>query len=391
MSAMNETFTSKYLREASEIIDKLDVESIESAALLLAQTRDAGGRLFVIGVGGSAANASHAVNDFRKIAGIEAYAPTDNVSELTARMNDDGWVTIFERWLHTSRLQPTDTLLVLSVGGGSLERNISPNIVAALRYAKEVGAKVVGIVGRDGGYTAIVADALILVPTVNAAHVTPHTEAFQAVVWHLLVSHPRVKVDATKWESVVVSNPRPRRAVFLDRDGVLNRAILRNGRPHPPASIEQLEIPTDVPDALLELKQHGFELIVVTNQPDVARGTLSRELVEQMNQRLKSLLPLDDVFVCYHTDQDNCTCRKPKPGLLLQAAEKLNIDLSGSFMVGDRWRDVEAGHNAGCRTILIDNSYDEKPSAKTPNLCVRSLGQAARWIIEQATGQIQVT
>ncbi len=343
----SKTFAREYLREASEIINKLDVESIESAALLLARTRDAGGRLFILGVGGSAANASHAVNDFRKIAGIEAYAPTDNVSELTARINDDGWSSIFERWLRTSRLQSTDALLVLSVGGGDLKKNISPNIVTALQYAKEVGAKVIGIVGRDGGYTGTVADALILVPTLNAAHVTPHTEAFQAVVWHLLVSHPKVKVDATKWESVIVSIPRHRRAVFLDRDGVLNRAIVRNGKPYPPASIEQLEIPSDVPDALQELKGHGFELIVVTNQPDVARGTQSRQMVEQMNQRLKSLLPLDDVFVCYHADQDKCTCRKPQPGLLLQAAKKLNIDLSGSFMVGDRWRDVEAGQNAG--------------------------------------------
>jgi|SRR6266851_3075319 len=388
---MSKTFAREYLREASEIINKLDVESIESAALLLARTRDAGGRLFILGVGGSAANASHAVNDFRKIAGIEAYAPTDNVSELTARINDDGWSSIFERWLRTSRLQSTDALLVLSVGGGDLEKNISPNIVAALQYAKEVGARVIGIVGRGGGYTGTVADALILVPTVNAAHVTPHTEAFQAIVWHLLVSHPKVKVEATKWESVTVSIPRHRRAVFLDRDGVLNRAIVRNGKPYPPASIEQLEIPSDVPDALQELKGHGFELIVVTNQPDVARGTQSRQVVEQMNQRLKSLLPLDDVFVCYHTDQDKCTCRKPQPGLLLQAAKKLNIDLLGSFMVGDRWGDVEAGQNAGCRTILIDNAYDDRPPTKTPDLCVDSLSQAVRWIIQHAARQIQVT
>ena len=391
MSAMAETFARAYLREVSEIVSKLDVTSIERAALLLARTRHAGGRLFIIGVGGSAANASHAVNDFRKIAGIEAYAPTDNVSELTARANDDGWATIFSQWLRTSRLQSADALLVLSVGGGNVEKNVSPNIVAALQYAKEVGAKVIGIVGRDGGYTGTVADALILVPTVNAAHVTPHAEAFQAVVWHLLVSHPEVKVAATKWESVVVSEPRQRRAVFLDRDGVLNRAILHNGKPHPPVSMEQLQIPPGVPDALQKLKRHGFELIVVSNQPDVARGTQSREMVERMNQWLKSFLPIDDVFVCYHTDQDKCACRKPQPGLLLQAAEKLKLDLSGSFMVGDRWRDVEAGQNAGCKTILIDYAYDEQPPAKTPDLRAKSLGQAARWIIQHATGEIQAT
>src|SRR6266478_2686484 len=197
----SKTFAREYLREASEIINKLDVESIESAALLLARTRDAGGRLFILGVGGSAANASHAVNDFRKIAGIEAYAPTDNVSELTARTNDEGWATVFEGWLKTSKLQARDAVLVFSVGGGDLERNVSPNLVAALKLAKSVGAKIIGVVGRDGGYTAKVADACVLIPVVNPVHVTPHSEAFQAVVWHLLVSHPVVKVEQTKWES----------------------------------------------------------------------------------------------------------------------------------------------------------------------------------------------
>src|SRR6266851_1461975 len=199
---MSKTFAREYLREASEIINKLDVESIESAALLLARTRDAGGRLFILGVGGSAANASHAVNDFRKIAGIEAYAPTDNVSELTARTNDEGWDTVFRSWLVVSRLGPADTLLVLSVGGGSVERNVSPNLVAALQYASECSAKVIGIVGRDGGYTASSADACVLIPTVNPDTVTPHTEAFQAIIWHLMVSHPKLKVSQTRWESL---------------------------------------------------------------------------------------------------------------------------------------------------------------------------------------------
>jgi D-sedoheptulose 7-phosphate isomerase len=198
-----------FLAEATEIIAKLDVASIEKAADLLAGTRAAGGRLFILGVGGSAANASHAVNDFRKIAGIEAYAPTDNVAELTARANDEGWSSIFDSWLRTSRLRANDLLLILSVGGGNLEQNVSPNLVAALKYAKSVGAKIIGVVGRDGGYTAKVADACILIPTVNPAHITPHTEAFQAVVWHLLVSHPAVKMQATKWESMA-SAPKPR-------------------------------------------------------------------------------------------------------------------------------------------------------------------------------------
>jgi D-sedoheptulose 7-phosphate isomerase len=195
-------FCRSFLAEASEIIAKLDVASIEKAANLLVSTRSNGGRLFILGVGGSAANASHAVNDFRKIAGIEAYAPTDNVSELTARTNDEGWGSVFDSWLRTSRLRFNDLLLIFSVGGGNIEQNVSPNLVAALKYAKSVGAKIIGIVGRDGGHTATVADACVLIPVVNTAHITPHTEAFQAVVWHLLVSHPAVRVESTKWESM---------------------------------------------------------------------------------------------------------------------------------------------------------------------------------------------
>ena len=159
------------------------------------------GRVFFLGVGGSAANCGHAVNDFRKIVGIEAYAPTDNVSELTARTNDEGWSTIFVEWLKVSKLRPIDALFILSVGGGNLEKNISPNLVEAIKYAKSVGAKVTGIVGRDGGYTARVADACCIIPTVNRETVTPHSEAFQAVVWHLLVSHPKLKAHQTKWEA----------------------------------------------------------------------------------------------------------------------------------------------------------------------------------------------
>src|SRR6202789_110238 len=196
-------FAQGFLAEANQIIAKLDVASIEKAAGLLASTRAAGGRLFILGVGGSAANASHAVNDFRKIAGMEAYAPTDNVSELTARANDEGWSSIFDSWLRTSRLRSNDLLLIFSVGGGNVEQNISPNLVAALKYAKSVGAKIIGVVGRDGGYTATVADACVVIPTVNPAHITPHTEAFQAVIWHLLVSHPAVRMQPTKWESTV--------------------------------------------------------------------------------------------------------------------------------------------------------------------------------------------
>ncbi len=195
------TYTQQHLAEAGKIVSLLDAVAIEKMVSLLVTLREQEGRLFFLGVGGSAANCSHAVNDFRKIATIEAYAPTDNVSELTARTNDEGWATVFVEWLKTSHLKAKDMLFILSVGGGNLEKNISPNLVTALQYAQEVGASAVGIVGRDGGYTAQVADACVVVPTVNPENITPHSEAFQAVVWHLLVSHPALKVAETKWES----------------------------------------------------------------------------------------------------------------------------------------------------------------------------------------------
>ena len=194
-------YTQQHIDEAEAILKKIDTARVEEMAELLSETKVRGGRLFFLGVGGSAANCSHAVNDFRKIVGIESYAPTDNVSELTARTNDEGWATIFAEWLKTSRLGKNDAIFVMSVGGGSLEKNISPNLVSALQYAKSVGAKILGILGRDGGYTAKVADACCIVPTVNPETITPHSEAFQAVIWHLLVSHPKLKANATKWES----------------------------------------------------------------------------------------------------------------------------------------------------------------------------------------------
>jgi D-sedoheptulose 7-phosphate isomerase len=194
-------FSSQFLQEVQEVTRLLKAEDIERVVEVLAGIRERGGRLFILGVGGSAANASHAVNDFRKICGFECYAPTDNVSELTARTNDEGWSTIFSEWLKGSRLSARDGLLIFSVGGGNLEKNVSPNLVSAVQLAQQVGASVVGVVGRDGGYTAKAANACVIVPTVNPDHVTPHSEAFQAVVWHLLVSHPKLKVAKTKWES----------------------------------------------------------------------------------------------------------------------------------------------------------------------------------------------
>ena len=195
------SFTKQFLAEVQQVTAQLNEAAIEKCADELAAIRGRGGRLFILGVGGSAGNAGHAVNDFRKICGFEAYAPTDNVSELTARTNDEGWATVFSEWLKGSRINAKDGLLIFSVGGGNLEKNVSPNLVSAIQVAKSVGASVVGIVGRDGGYTAKEATACVIVPTVNPTHVTPHSEAFQAVIWHLFVSHPKLKVAQTKWES----------------------------------------------------------------------------------------------------------------------------------------------------------------------------------------------
>jgi D-sedoheptulose 7-phosphate isomerase len=193
------SYVETYIAEAENIARQLPVQTIEAIADELAALRARNGRLFVIGVGGSAGNCGHAVNDFRKLCGIEAYAPTDNVSELTARTNDEGWHTVFSEWLKVSHLNDKDIIFVFSVGGGNLEKNVSPNIVAALKEAKTRGAKIVGVVGRDGGYTKEVGDAVVVIPTVHESRVTPHTEAFHAVVWHCLVSHPKLQQNATKW------------------------------------------------------------------------------------------------------------------------------------------------------------------------------------------------
>jgi len=198
------SYAIQHLKETAEIVAKINPEDCEKCVRELVSLRARHGRLFILGVGGSAANASHAVNDLRKIAGLECYAPTDNVSELTARTNDEGWASVFVEWLRGSRLNDRDALLILSVGGGNLEQNVSPNLVTALQYAKQIGSRVLGIVGKDGGYTAKVADACVIVPTVNPNNVTPHSEAFQAVVWHLFVSHPDLKLNQTKWESVTI-------------------------------------------------------------------------------------------------------------------------------------------------------------------------------------------
>ena len=195
-------FIKKYITNSKVILDKLDLDQISLMVSILNETRERNGRLFILGVGGGAGHASHAVNDFRKICGLEAYSPSDNVSELTARVNDDGWDTSYVNWLMGSRLKENDSLLVFSVGGGNLEKEVSVNIVKSLQYAKEIGSKVCGIVGRDGGYTAQIADACVVIPPIDADNITPHTEGFQALVWHLLVSHPDLQKFEMKWESV---------------------------------------------------------------------------------------------------------------------------------------------------------------------------------------------
>lgn len=366
------SFSAQFLDEVQQIARAIDTKAIEAVAQILAATR-VSGRLFILGVGGSAANASHAVNDFRKIVGIEAYAPTDNVSELTARTNDEGWATVFEAWLKESHLSHMDTLLILSVGGGDADKNVSPNLVRAIQYAQIIGSLVVGIVGRDGGYTAKVANACVIVPTVNPDHITPHSEAWQAVIWHLLVSHPSLKQTQTKWESM------PSRAVFLDRDGTLTVD------PHPPKTVEDLEVAPGSWGSLTMLKEAGFKLIMVTNQPDIGRGNVSQEFVDSINNQLLAKLPLDKVYVCPHSDEHKCECRKPRIGLFHQAVKDLNIDLKQSYMIGDSWRDVEAGTAAGCKMIWFRNTLTPPGThvlGKGPYRIVTSLMEAAKLILE---------
>ena len=316
------------------MIDGLDVEAIEQMATLLEQTRERGGRLFILGVGGSAGNASHAVNDFRKIVGIEAYAPTDNVSELTARTNDEGWPTIFVEWLRVSRLKPEDLILVLSVGGGNLEKNVSPNLVTAL--AVRAGGRHAGDRHRRQGRRLHGQGGRGLRDRADGQP-RAHHAALRGVPGGRLAPAGLAPAAQGAADEVGVgpmsrrpADGGPRRAVFLDRDGVLNRAIVRDGRPYPPATLEAFEILPGVAEAVRRLRDAGFLLIVATNQPDVARGTQRREVVEAMNARLVAAMPLDEFLVCYE-DGDDCPRRKPNPGLLLEAAEAHGIDLLGQL------------------------------------------------------------
>jgi histidinol-phosphate phosphatase family protein len=310
------SFAEEYIAESAEVLRRLDTAGvIEKLAQLLAAARARGGRLFILGVGGSAANASHAVNDFRKICGMEAYCPTDNVSELTARTNDEGWASVFESWLRVSRLRADDCVLVFSVGGGNLEKQVSPNLVSALRI-REVRGR--GHWRRDrpprwlhGASGGRLRDR-------------PGREpgAHHAARRSLSGGRLALAGDASRAESRrdPLGIAAMKRAVFLDRDGVLTRALIRDGQAYAPVTPAEMEIDADAPAALARLKAAGFLLVVVTNQPDVARGIIRREDVETMHATLRAALPLDACFVCYHDDADGCDCRKPRPGMLLQAA-----------------------------------------------------------------------
>ena len=374
----------QYLSEAKQVIDGLNIGAIERMADLLVRTRQRGGRLFILGVGGSAANASHAVNDFRKIAGIEAYAPTDNVSELTARTNDEGWATIFVEWLRVSRLRPEDLIFVLSVGGGNLEKNVSPNLVTALQYAQEVGTPVIGIVGQGrrlhgqgGGGLRDRADGQprahhAALRGVSGGGLAPAGLASPAQGPCRPSGSPSDEPAAGRRRAPPCGLPRSRRR---PEPGDRPRRP-----PVPPQSPEAFEILPGVAEAVRRLHDAGFLLIVATNQPDVARGTQRREVVEAMNARLLAAMPIDEIRVCYE-DGDDCPRRKPNPGLLLEAAQAHGIDLPESYMVGDRWRDVEAGRRAGCRTVFIDLDYDERRPAPPADHDATGLPDAADWIL----------
>ena len=377
------SYSKQHLREASEIVAKLDPTLCEKAVELLAAVRARGGRLFILGVGGSAANASHAVNDFRKLAGIESYAPTDNVSELTARTNDDGWPSVFAEWLKGSRLNGKDAILVLSVGGGSLEKNVSPNLVSALQLAKERGT----CDPRDRGprrrtYRAGCRCGHCHPDSQSRKHHAPHRG-----IPSCGLAFVDFASDSQNRRDEMGKHEVGRPAVFLDRDGVINRVAVRNGMPHPPSHVEEFELYDDVPDGCARLKAANFLLVVITNQPDVGRGTQSREAVEAMNLKMQSALPLlDRIEVCYHAGErygEPCDCRKPRPGLILRAAAQLNIDPKKSYVIGDRWRDVDCARAAGCRAILIRRGYKE-PLREAPDFTVANFNEAVTAVLRDA-------
>ncbi len=375
-------YTVRYLQEVGAIAAAISPTQIDEMVTILWELRAREGRLFFLGVGGGAGHAGHAVNDFRKIAGIECYAPSDNVAELTARINDDGWDTCYANWLRGSRLSANDALFIFSVGGGSIEKNISMNLVNSLRLAREVGAKVLGVVGRDGGFTAKVADQAIIVPTLSADTVTAHAESFQAVVWHLLVSHPRLRAREMKWETAMAYRLPPhvqprstcdpqvltaaaatgRKAVFLDRDGVLNQNVFYADTAawEAPRLLSSFVLASGVVPALRALADAGYLLFLVSNQPNACNGKSPAGTLEAMHRLLvHHLLPaglsLTAAFYCTHHPAFTgpCPCRKPSPYFLEQAGTAFGLALADCWMVGDRDTDLSCGRAAGTRTAWI--------------------------------------
>jgi D-glycero-D-manno-heptose 1,7-bisphosphate phosphatase len=332
------------------------------------------------------------VNDFRKIAGFECYAPTDNVSELTARTNDEGWSSVFAEWLRGSRLNDRDAVFVLSVGGGNLEKNVSPNLVLALQHAQSVGSTIrtwprrwldrtgrQRLLHRACRQPSERDSALGSVPGGHLAFagIPPETEGPRDEV-----GKHAVEERAGEWASGRMGDGQ-RRAVFLDRDGVINRPLVRDGLPYPPQSWDEFELLPGVVAACANLKRAGYLLIVATNQPDVGRGTLSADAIKTIHQKMQEELPLDEVLACFHAGEASAnpvSAEKGKAGDVLQAAKNWNIDLAHSFMVGDRWRDVDCGVAAGCRTIFIDWGYAE-PLKQQPDFRAADLAAAAQIIL----------
>ena len=392
MPTSPDSYAALYLREVGEIAATVDPAAVDELANALADVRRAHGRLFVLGVGGGAAHASHAVNDFRKLCDLEAYAPTDNVAEITARTNDEGWETTFEAWLRTSRISSKDAILVFSVGGGSREHNVSVNLVRAIELAREVGARVYGVVGRADGVTAREADACIVVETPPERR-TPHVEEFQAIVWHLLVSHPALATTRGKWESVEVLGRRvSSSAVFLDRDGVIVELVWDavDESFEGPNTKEDVRLAPGAAEAIGRIRSLDYRTVVVSNQPGAAKGKASRDDLLDAHAQVVRLLAgqgveIDDYRYCFHHPDavvpalmGDCDCRKPKPGMLLDAAAALDLDLSRSWMIGDSDTDVEAARAAGCRTVLVENprSTHRRASAGRPDYRAKDVADA---------------
>ena len=372
----------QFLADAGEILARVDRDSIEAVVAELVALRDRGGRLFFVGSGGGAGHASHAVCDFRKLGGFEAYAASDNVSELTARVNDDGWDTSYAAWLRGSRLNGDDVLFVFSVGGGDRERGVSVNLVHCLDLAKSVGARICGIVGRDGGYTRQTCRCMHH-RSLNFAS-DRHRSDRGLPGAHLAPARVAPAVARRRAEVGIAQLGR-RPAVFLDRDGVLNASHQVDGVPRPPAGPEHVVVLPGAAEACARLREAEF-LLDRRDQPAGCRARRPEPGGRRRDQRvLRAQVPVDDIVVCYHDDADGCSCRKPQPGLLLEAAKRWDIDLARSYMVGDRWRDIAAGSGAGCRTILVHGPQEGIES--TPDHVAESLVDAADWILTRARGE----